>query len=215
MCRPRPSRPGSRSRPLRLSRLHLPGSPGPWPTRLLRELLTSHEPQGGLGADHERHAGWRSRSPGVFHAGDCSPCRVRVAAPVCSVGGWLKATVRSSLCSVAERAVPPGPVMETASRGVAPHAFSSVPHSPTRGRRCCGWCLRAISKRRGVAIRRTRSPALTGTMCGPAPFRRSPFRPVCSMSRRIPAAGPSSRCRPRLPRPRSRSRPALRKGRWR
>ena len=30
---------------LRLSRLHLPGSPGPWPTRLLRELLTSHEPQ--------------------------------------------------------------------------------------------------------------------------------------------------------------------------
>ena len=34
---------------LRLSRLHLPGSPGPWPTRLLCELLTSHEPQGEAG----------------------------------------------------------------------------------------------------------------------------------------------------------------------
>ena len=35
-----------RAHQLRLSRLHLPGSSGPWPTRLLRELLTSHEPQG-------------------------------------------------------------------------------------------------------------------------------------------------------------------------
>ena len=48
-CKDTNRRDESAAHQLRLSRLHLPGPAGPWPTRLLRELLTSHEPQGEAG----------------------------------------------------------------------------------------------------------------------------------------------------------------------
>ena len=56
---------------LRLSRLHLPGSAGPWPTRLLCELLTSGEPQGEAG---DR----RTDQPLAPQPSQCNgPCRTR------------------------------------------------------------------------------------------------------------------------------------------